>query len=73
MQYLVIDILHIEPSHRVVWILLYEFIDNSLKMNREKLFWPFIELIFLESNLLSIPNINKYLKNYIWKCMLEKS
>lgn len=60
MQYLVIGIFHIEPSHRVVWILLYEFIDNSLKSNREKLFWPFIELIFLENNLLSIPNINKY-------------
>lgn len=60
MQYLVIGILLIEPLYRVVWILLYEFIDNSFKMNREKVFWPFIELIFLESNLLSIPNINKH-------------
>ena len=60
MQYLVIGILLIEPSYRVVWILLYEFIDNLFKMNREKVFWPFIELIFLESNLLSIPNINKH-------------
>lgn len=66
MQYLVIGILHIEPSHRVVWILLDEFIDNSLKISREKLFWPFIGLIFLENNLLSIPNINKYFKKFIY-------